>query len=310
MDENGFEYFEPSVTVVDYPDPIDQIAAIAHSCYAVGPKDHASNVTFVKSLIQMRHLSMVEHSVFAIQVSLAQPVAYKDLMTLLLMTQYVNVDVFQSENGLNVAVSYSMRPLIELLDQSKDLALENTIFQAMVDNLPYECQALLPLPKNSSVNPAIPYLRMIMTNPANKALWDRHLFIELGVTTDRGVTHELVRHRECSFAQESTRYCNYSKQKFGKKIGIIKPLDYQGREKEYDDAFNEAAKAYMDLIAKGAKAQEARAVLPNALKTHIVIGAYLGEWKHILSLRLAPDAHPEAQRVARLMKAQLDPWLR
>lgn len=136
---------------------------------------------------------------------------------------------------------------------------------------------------------------------------------------DRGVSHEFVRHRVFSFAQESTRYCNYSKDKFGNEITFIKPcflddskLALYGpyhtviRDKSPESIFiaslNNAEKDYIDLIDLGWKPQEARAVLPNALKTELVMTGFVSDWNHFFRLRSriaeTGKPHPQAQELA------------
>lgn len=116
---------------------------------------------------------------------------------------------------------------------------------------------------------------------------------------DRGVSHELVRHRMASFAQESTRYCNYSKDKFGNELTFVMPTLYKDDflDAEAFDCWIETMKkceeSYMKLIKMGVSPQMARSVLPNSLKTEVVVTANWREWRHILSLRCAPDAHPD-----------------
>lgn len=122
-------------------------------------------------------------------------------------------------------------------------------------------------------------------------------------TCDRGISHELVRHRPCSFAQESTRYCNYNLGKFGQEITVIKPLFYEeGTEKFniWKEACEQSEKSYLALINSGSVAQEARSVLPNSLKTEIVVTATAEEWQHIVNLRYwgkTGKPHPQMQEV-------------
>ena len=130
-----------------------------------------------------------------------------------------------------------------------------------------------------------------------------HAAISMRVVCDRGVTHELVRHRIASFSQESTRYVRYTG-----RVEFIKPCFWAEGSAAYTawlDACRAAANAYVHLLDIGASPQEARAVLPNSLKTEIVVTANLREWRHILGLRLAPAAHPQMRQVARLMLAAL-----
>lgn len=141
-----------------------------------------------------------------------------------------------------------------------------------------------------------------------------HCYFTLRFTCDRGVSHELVRHRPASYAQESTRYVNYSKEKFGNgDIKFIIPADYDNWADVCKDTFNDAlvtAEAnYNKLIENGATPQEARAVLPNAVKTEILFTANVRELNHFFELRYfgttgAP--HPDMQKVAKMAYNLID----
>ena len=124
---------------------------------------------------------------------------------------------------------------------------------------------------------------------------------------DRGVSHEIVRHRGSygmSYAQESTRYCNYSKSKFGQELTFIEPAwefpssDIINIKERFEAILGEAEANYMELITLGFKPQEARAVLPNALKTEIVVTAFIDDWKHFFELRCDSAAHPDIRKLA------------
>jgi thymidylate synthase (FAD) len=119
-------------------------------------------------------------------------------------------------------------------------------------------------------------------------------------TTDRGVTHELVRHRVASFAQESTRYCNYTNDKFSNEITVVSPfLHEHGTDCDSDDydswksACEKAEQEYFNLIKNGETPQIARSVLPTCLKAEIGVTANFREWLHIFKMRCAKDAHPQ-----------------
>ncbi|MCF8038570.1 MAG: FAD-dependent thymidylate synthase [Desulfohalobiaceae bacterium] len=117
---------------------------------------------------------------------------------------------------------------------------------------------------------------------------------------DRGVSHELVRHRLAAYSQESTRYANYAREKFGREITVIKPCFWPEDSvcyKQWLQAMEQAERAYMQLLENGAKAQEARSVLPNSLKTEVVMTANLREWRHVLRLRCSKPAHPQIREV-------------
>lgn len=132
-----------------------------------------------------------------------------------------------------------------------------------------------------------------------------HMSFTLKFICDRGVSHEIVRHRLASFAQESTRYCNYSKDKFGNEITVIKPCFWDENSHEYKtwySACKNAEDAYFNLIDKGATPQEARSVLPNSLKTEIIVTMNYREWIHFFNLRACDTtgpAHPQMSEVAR-----------
>jgi thymidylate synthase (FAD) len=128
-----------------------------------------------------------------------------------------------------------------------------------------------------------------------------HEKVTVRIICDRGISHEIVRHRLGSYSQESTRYCNYSKDKFGNEITVIKPLFWEEGSKEYEEwkkACEMAEKSYFKLIEFGAKPEEARSVLPNSLKTEIVVTYNLREWRHFLTLRTSKRAHPQIREVA------------
>jgi thymidylate synthase (FAD) len=127
-----------------------------------------------------------------------------------------------------------------------------------------------------------------------------HGSITVKFVTDRGVTHELVRHRICSFTQESTRYCNYGKGKFGSEITVIEPFFWQPEDTNYFTwklACEDAESAYLDMLEHGAKPQEARSILPNSLKTEIVVTCNVREWRKIFELRTANAAHPQIRQI-------------
>lgn len=128
-----------------------------------------------------------------------------------------------------------------------------------------------------------------------------HCSFTVKFIVDRGVSHEIVRHRMASYCQESTRYCNYSKDKFGNEITVIKPCFWEDNSDLYRDwrsAMRMAESHYFDLLAQGATPQEARSVLPNSLKTEIVMTANVREWRHFLKLRTSSAAHPQIREVA------------
>jgi len=137
-----------------------------------------------------------------------------------------------------------------------------------------------------------------------------HEKITVKLVCDRGVSHELVRHRIASFSQESTRYCNYSNEKFGSELTVIHPLFWGEEDNRFliwKNQMQQAENAYFELLRLGASPQEARSVLPNSLKTEIVITMNMREWRHFFRLRMAPAAHPQMREICAIL---LDEFLR
>lgn len=144
--------------------------------------------------------------------------------------------------------------------------------------------------------------------------------ITVKFTCDRGVSHEFVRHRTFSFTQESTRYCNYSKDKFGNEItciipcwlnikedsyieddrGLLQNLDIESNRDIFIFVHNLCLteRYYFNLLKYGWKPQQARSVLPNSLKTELIMTGFISDWKHFFILRTDKGAHPQAQELA------------
>lgn len=134
-----------------------------------------------------------------------------------------------------------------------------------------------------------------------------HQAITVKFIVDRGVSHEIVRHRLAAYCQESTRYCNYSKDGFGNEITVIEPCFWDKESEEYQLWFKcmkYAEEMYLQLLHSGASPQEARSVLPNSLKTEVVMTANLREWRHFFKLRTASAAHPQMREVAIALLAE------
>lgn len=125
-----------------------------------------------------------------------------------------------------------------------------------------------------------------------------HVSVSVRFVVDRGVSHEIVRHRIASYSQESTRYCNYGNRDGG--ITVIRPRFFtEGTEKykHWVEAMFECEFDYCTLLKNGATPQEARSVLPNSLKTELIMTTNLREWRHFFRLRVAPAAHPQMREV-------------
>ena len=145
----------------------------------------------------------------------------------------------------------------------------------------------------------IPFVKAIVARGHESVL--EHASATVRFVCDRGVSHEIVRHRLASYSQESTRYCNYGKDDFGCEITVIEPeflTDDTTGYAIWEQAMADAELAYFSLLEWGCTPEEARAVLPNALKTELIMTANMREWRHFFRLRCAPAAHPQMRSLA------------
>lgn len=128
-----------------------------------------------------------------------------------------------------------------------------------------------------------------------------HGTISVRFICDRGVSHEIVRHRVASYCQESTRYCNYSQAKFNNELTFIKPSYWETNSAQFflwKDTMKDLERAYFAMLDFGAKPEEARSILPNSLKTEICMTANIREWRHFFKMRTSKAAHPDMRKLA------------
>ena len=156
----------------------------------------------------------------------------------------------------------------------------------------------------TDIESAVKFIEMIKTNQHESVL--EHPSASFSVVCDRGVSHELVRHRIASFSQESTRYCNYDKDQFGKEITVIEPPGLSIHERaHWLKGCQWAEDSYFGMLSTGSSPQIARSVLPNSLKSEIGVSANFREWRHFLKLRTSPKAHPQMREIAEMIRAEL-----
>jgi thymidylate synthase (FAD) len=147
-----------------------------------------------------------------------------------------------------------------------------------------------------SLNSAETFLKMISGNGHHSVL--EHEQIQVRFICDRGVTHELVRHRIAAYSQESTRYCNYGAEKFGNELTFIRPFFFKNNNYEFwKIACEKAEEYYLGMLRRGASPQEARSVLPNSLKTEIVATMNIRQWRNVFAQRCSVKAHPQMRQI-------------
>lgn len=266
---------ESSVQIIEEKDPYKMIELAGRTCYKSEDKiTEDSAKEFVDRMIKLGHGAMLEHGT-----------VYLKIIGVFLDPTDCDVDY-----GHYVVSHYTKNKYSKVIikhdeDWKSDVYITTNlrvlVENGWMDDLKYICEP---------------------TEHHEKRITAKFI-------CDRGVSHEFVRHRVFSFAQESTRYCNYSKDKFGNELTFIKPSWSYFKNTSYEDAgyfdgdvfessLKKAESYYFKLIEKGWKPQQARQVLPNATKTELVMTGFESDWEHFLSLRTSKNAHPDAQQLS------------
>lgn len=152
---------------------------------------------------------------------------------------------------------------------------------------------------NITADSAAPFIRRILKSGHESVI--EHEKLSVRIVCDRGVTHELVRHRIASYSQESTRYCNYSKSKFENQLTFIQPCFWAEDSPAYalwEEQMRSIEMCYLALVRTGATPEQVRSILPNSLKTEIIATMNLREWRHFFRLRTSERAHPQMREIA------------
>ena len=321
----------PSHKYIDHSElsSYEFIEMIGRTCYKSTDKiTEGSAKGFIKRLKDAGHWAMLEHE--SVYLLIRDEKVSQCATRLLIEEKYIDIEEFEEDgvDYVSLIVKGNLRSFYEVLKKNEKLTeffgreYKDNIFKRMGIFL-VTLSALLKekypvVFEDINIEGEIGFKRDLMrlldgTEVCN-LLAEKHPDVLKRVLThtvlftcDRGVSHELVRHRPCSFAQESTRYCNYSKDKFGNEITVIKPFYWEEGSHEYKlwkVAMEYIEGIYFALLQRQATPQEARAVLPNSLKTDIIMTATEEEWQHIVNLRyLGTTGKPHPQMVE-LMK----PW--
>jgi thymidylate synthase (FAD) len=266
---------ESSVQIIEERDPYKMIELAGRTCYKSEDKiTEDSAKEFVDRMIKLGHGAMLEHGT-----------VYLKIIGVFLDPTDCDVDY-----GHYVVSHYTKNKYSKVIikhdeDWKSDVYITTNlrvlVENGWMDDLKYICEP---------------------TEHHEKRITAKFI-------CDRGVSHEFVRHRVFSFAQESTRYCNYSKDKFGNELTFIKPSWSYFKNTSYKDAgyfdgdvfessLEKAESYYFKLIEKGWKPQQARQVLPNATKTELVMTGFESDWEHFFELRCSGAAHPDAKKLA------------
>lgn len=284
-------------------DAIKHIEACARTCYKSEKniKDDSAE-KLVSALIKRGHEAMLEHASFIFEVS--EEFYCATLSAVIVLKQAGElVSFLRFTNDSKPIISGNVRAWRDYFRAitSVDNSLPDTVEMFIKSN-----PILFPEFQDSKFEAwdgtTMVMLKVTDLQTENEKLthWD----VTVKFICDRGVSHELVRHRVASFAQESTRYCNYGKDDFGSEITVIKPLFLEEGTEAYHMwkyACETAEGVYFDMLNWGCTPQEARAVLPNSLKTEIVVTMNLRGWRHFFKLRVLGTTgkpHPQMKEVA------------
>lgn len=288
-----FKFVEPSATMITEADPFKHIERVGRTCYKSEDRiTDDSAYKFVRGLMKSQHTAMVEHAVFVFQLKRATLLN----LTALHNCPYLNVTM-NGHNG-RILASANVRALNEQ-------AATNTGAALLLAKLYEQCPGMVYADKSLYEGKDAAYIDIVNIDTLDDLATyevEAHKYLSFRFITDRGVTHEMVRHRPPSYGQESTRYVNYLEG-----ISICLPTGFYERapevQEEYQKAFAHADEHYRNLINMGEKPQQARAVLPNALKTEIVMTTNIAEWNHVWNLRVfgttgAP--HPDIKTIMQM----------
>lgn len=287
-----------SVTEIIEQDILKRIEYCGRICYKSEEQiSEGSALRFVKMLVDRKHWAMLEHAPLVLEVTLEIAKAILNIGH----GTFLNVTINEEED--RYLISGNIRAWLTLFT---DEELLSRCPDRIIGFL--ECRIQASLGDVYSI--IFPHMHDVY-NPRNFILLQNevlslenltdeeakaHLYLTAHFICDRGVSHELVRHRPASFAQESTRYCNYGKKSFGEEITFIDP-GFEGETLHiWADTMLVCERAYFDLLDKGLTPQYARGVLPTDVKTEVVMTCNLKEWQHVINLRYhgttgAPHPH-------------------
>lgn len=252
-----------------------------------------SAIPFVRKMAEHGHNSVLEMGVITMRVQCDEQALIDHFFYN--QPRYLHVDI--EDNTLTV--TGSVRAFREMAIFHPDCAISRAAVDFLAQAHPYFFE-------NLPVRPGEKHARLKITKvaleevdrlPREKLMKHRHIAVKFIV--NRAVTHEIVRHRPCSFLQESQRYCRYSDNKFGGEVTFIKPLFFSQESEQYqlwEKAMADTEKIYLKLLETSTP-QAARTVLPNSCKTELIVYANLAQWRHILALRTSAAAEPSMREV-------------
>ena len=310
-------FVEPEATVIEMTRPDHHVERCGRVSYkSNSPLDATSSRNFLRNLVSRGHFSVLEHANFIVEVTHESVYKYSpaQINTMLELLSASNKFVNVTINYINkddpfprILISFNLRSLAEG-------TLPVSLGRVVVREYPYLDEVVPTSHKHTAYDSDF-FEEEYLSFTSRDALklgkltageLAHHLYTTILMTTDRGVANELVRHRVGSYTQESTRYCNYSKDKFGNQIRVIRPAEYtlwsDNAKSKYDVVIGVLESLYNEFTTcEGISPQFARSVLPMSLATDIVVTGNHNYWAHFFDLRLwglTGSPHPDMQFLA------------
>jgi len=289
---------EPSFAIQDDLDRSSlavRLEACGRICYKSEDKiTEDSAIPFVTKVSAHGHNSVLEMAVATVEVT-CRPARLDELFAC--QPKFLIID----PTPAGCIVTGSIRAYREIALEHGDNPIVNGILTVLHGKAPYLFEGIFPADKVRPREAGLEIRKMSLSevDKMPMPLLRRHRHVGVRFIVNRAVTHELVRHRPCSFLQESQRYCRYSQDKFGNQVTFIKPMFFEKGTAEYSlwqQAMEETERLYLQLLETSTP-QAARTVLPNSCKTEIIMYCNLAEWKHIFSLRTTQAAEPSMREI-------------
>ena len=281
------QVIEPSFSILSLQGNIDDkfVESIGRVCYKSENNITESSASkFIKMLTERNHLAMIEHGVITLSVP-------QKLYTFIKQKnpKFFQMNEYKGIKDKQYIITGNLRAWKEFYEEYKQVI---NIIQVLSKH-----SSVFTFTKSQPINKDI---KIVNTNMLHNFLQVDHIFVTVKFISNRGFSHELVRHRIASFAQESTRYCNYNKDKFGSQLTLIKPYWWNTSSlfaKIIWSFVSKCSEWGYKFLSKTLPPQAARGILINDLTTEIVITASLKEWVTIFKLRAAKEAHPDMQKL-------------
>ncbi|MBC8208539.1 MAG: FAD-dependent thymidylate synthase [Desulfobulbaceae bacterium] len=289
---------EPSFEIQDDLDQaslVIRLEACGRICYKSEEKiSRDSALPFVTKIAEYGHNSVLEMAAVTLRVTGCSEEQIAELLAC--EPRYIFIDRVADA----LLVTGSIRSFRELSQRVGHTALVRAMVDFQAGSHPYLFEGVWSGPSPElTAGIAVKKLPLAEVELLEPELLARHRFLGVKFIINRAVTHELVRHRPCSFLQESQRYCRYSQDKFGNQVTFVKPMFYAEDSPEYGlwrEAMERTEQLYLQLLETSTP-QAARTVLPNSCKTEIIVYCNLAEWSHIFRLRCSPAAEPSMREI-------------